>query len=490
MTKRPISPDNNHVFFRRDSDGDAVMIAPADDRTMAALDRLSEDHELAVMRWRETLVVEHGESTSIVLDGALDSERWRVDDDRIMYARGGRRVCASCPVVSDCPGATLALPEISFPHAPATAGLDELAEIVAGRPDGCRLTTAKDFGAKRTLSARHLRAVGLEPVTSFAAFTDDDGQTSDADIDAVVSELAAGTDFSDAALVEARMPSRHRDMARIGSGYSRDRARVFDMIWDDRLVAANLAAGRYRGALASDKKRSLADYRANGCDKCLYGCAKPPWDHHKREPDPLTEDDIVTLTSTRVTEDSWRLLTAFAHAGVKAQFNNPATGYEVAGIGAWPTFNVAGEMVMEVRRLAPDYDRFDVPIDEYLARTGTEAQPLTTTERDARLALWALHSIMNHFRYRGYVSWFDKAYASEDRMSRNAVLAVELSRDCRRITVHSDSYASHWGGFGCNGASITVDDRPRFTTTYHAPFAGDIWGWLAITPDACEGRRK
>lgn len=505
--KRPISYRHRHVFFRRDADGDAVMLAPANETTMAAVDALSRDHDLRVSRAGEVVVVEHGQGL-VVMDSDLDAERWGRDaeEEELVYARGGRDVaCPGCEVA--CPGTAAGevLPEMEVPPSlsrywygiskdKVPDGLTQLSNAMAFRPDGCRLSVERETVDGNTLAPRHVRAVGLEPVSSFAAFTKSDGNMRYLSSEAVRDACAAmdvGTDFSDLDAVRRQLTGGVIGEMKAVNDYRRSAVELTDLSFDDRAVATRLAAQRMLGAVSQAEKSKKADYRRDGCAKCLYGCAHPPWSLNQ-EPRPLSVEDMLD-TQSPLTDVEERELTAFVNTGHKTRFQRPGGGRRVWGIGAWPVWDDIGGLRMVIRRLVPPFDGgFSLPIDDYLAQAQAQALPVTGDERHRRLAMWGLKRLMTYFGGNWYGVRFDKTGGDGGYPSRNDVLAMEVNADCSRITVHSDTRASNdSGAFSYyKGNPITAEDRPRFTTDYWTPFAADIWRWLDIAPQACPGRKK
>lgn len=263
----------------------------------------------------------------------------------------------------------------------------------------------------------------------------------------------------------------------------RERRRQSNMTFDDAQVLRNLAEFKEKGENAQREKTRLKIFRENECKKCVYECARPPWSWEAKDfisPCHLAEGGVDTGYTGTDEQKLW--LAAHRLSGYDLRMKTDRSGGRlVAGVGAWPDNDNPRLMVIRRRTTGAAF-LAKIPIEEYMKLASKDFTSLDeivaehVDDERAPLTYWALKRIHEHCR--GHARFWNG-----ERFVYNDTYYVEM-RDCRYIVIGSDSRASHHGGWGRGGRTITVDERPRFRTHYEYPFFKNIQTNLGITPGA------
>jgi hypothetical protein len=233
----------------------------------------------------------------------------------------------------------------------------------------------------------------------------------------------------------------------------------------------------------AEKAKQTKWFKGEVCGKCVYECKDLPWRHEDRKDDCYVTDEMVLNSIEVVSEHDMAWMAHFCIAGEHHRGRGWEIGWGPESFGS-----------MRTKGLSPPFiEKDDVPLDEYLSRSGIRmplfddiCQKVFEAEEDfLKRSLFTLMWMGQSMRFdhRFYNHTQDNG-----RFSSNEVLAITFSPDDEMITVLSDTRASNtimnisgnWSGE--KGESIRPFNRPRFKTEYENPYYEDLAKFAGATP--------
>lgn len=324
-----------------------------------------------------------------------------------------------------------------------------------------------------TIGVEDLRRLGLDPHPGIRCFADD---VDEQDIEYAQALVDARVDLGNVADVAARTDGRWLGYV-LGQGWRREPTRLRDMSFDENEVFAREVMSRIRGLKAGKARRDLNEFRRRECKNCVFGCRRPPYSFRDLEKCHVTLDQIVD--ENRVDGEVRAWMRVFQHTGHSHRFSCPNSHRQ--SIGSRPARLASGAWGMELVALSPPYPRLEtLSLDEYWRQLGFKSADSDWEMSDVD---WAL----THWALKALDGLGSTARFHLDRVKRNQIFYIKW--DAKGVVeVGSDTWATRWGGWGSRGQSIGVNERPRFHTHYHHPYAHDLCGLLGLTPGAGRGR--